>query len=331
MEGKISSQNLIEQVKVESVIVQPGFYRQIVFDVLTVISAALFGYVYRQYLVGQASFQLLLWVIVGFSVFTVLQTFLAKEMGRRFFILLLEIGALLAFFYDFDLKFLGAAAGIMLVFSLWGDILGRRELENSLQIRFFRTAKPILKKLTTALALLLIVLYLPQWHRSSVFVPEETFQGFFDWAANLTSNFYPNISFNSSFGALTEDLAAAKLAGDPLFRELQPSTRASVLKETADQVAASLSESLGIDILAEDSVSGVFYDFIVKLLEGWRDRFQDVFLFGWVAMVFFILRGFGIIFYWVVGFLAFIVYQILLASGFMRITGETRTHEIIEY
>jgi len=92
-----------------------------------------------------------------------------------------------------------------------------------------------------------------------------------------------------------------------------------------------LIQSIGIEVGPGSSLGNVFYEFIVKMLGEWRERFGNVFLLAFGIGAFFVFRGLGTIFYWIIGFLSFIVYQIMLASNFMHITGETRTHEVIEW
>ncbi|MFQ5753635.1 MAG: hypothetical protein ACE5HI_16720, partial [bacterium] len=289
------------------------------------------GYVYSKYLVAEAGLSLLFQALAVFLIFSTLQLFFTKEIGRRFLILILQTTAFLFFFYTYDLRILAISAGVMIVLPLFGEMLGRRELGNALEIKFFKTAKPLLAKWTTALIIVLILLYLPQWDQDSIFISKDNFRGFYSWAAGVASTFYPRVDFNSTFGELAEGLSETQLRGDPTFRNLPPRAQSELLERTSLQVSGSLSRSLGIQILPDEPVSDVFYDFIVKLLRGWREQFGNFFLAAWGLSIFFVLRGFGTIFYWAISFVSFLIYQILFSSGFVHIIGETRTHEVIEY
>src|SRR3989344_4799336 len=92
--GKITPQNLIRQVSSESPRLKPGFYKQLVFDVLTIASAGGVGYVYSGFLGGRFSLAILLAAVAVFAIFSALQLFFPKGFGRRTGIIALEVVAL---------------------------------------------------------------------------------------------------------------------------------------------------------------------------------------------------------------------------------------------
>lgn len=332
MENKITPQNLIRQVSSESPRLEPGFYKQLVFDVLTVASAGGVGYIYEGFIGDRFSLAALLALVAAFAVFSALQLFFTSNFSRRVSVLALETVALFVPFYGAtDLKLLAVAAAVTFVLFFFGETTGRRTIENSLEIRFLKSTRPVFAKLTTALILAFIILYAPRVGPDNIFVSRETFRGFFDWAAGLVGSFYPDVRLNSTFSELAEGVARTQLKGDPRFRELTPAVQEQALKQAAVQVSQALGQSLGIEIKPDEPVSETFYDFIAGYLSGLAARYGNLFLVGWGVAIFFVLRGFGTIFYWVTGILAFVIYQILLASGFVHIAGETRTREVVEW
>ncbi len=331
MDGKIPSLNLISRVKPETPARQPGVYKPIIFDVLSVIAAYGVGWAYAQYLTAKMPITNLSAVLVAFAALSTLQVFFTKGLDRRLLILILETIAMLFLFYKYDLRILSAAAAVLLVFRLWGEKIGRTELENGLEVRFFKAALPALQKLTTALIVAFVILYFPQWSQKNAFVSKDAFQTFFEWTAGTVKNFYPTINLSSSFGNLTQDLARFGLLNNPDFRNLPAQNQELMVKQAAVQVADSLRKNIGGEILNNEPVSGVVYRLILETLTRWKDQFQNWFLVGWAIAVFFVIRGFGFIFYGLAGLIAFIIYQILLSFGFIHIFGESRTHETIEF
>jgi len=331
MADKIQSPNLISQVKPEALVRQPGVYKPIIFDALSVCLAYVSGWAYSGYLSGSISVAILVGVLGLFAVLSALQVFFAKSLTRRFGILILETVVMLFPFYQYDLRILGAAAGVMIVWRFWGEMIGRGELENGLEIKFFKAANPALKKLTTAIVAAFLILYLPQLSRENIFISKINFQNFFDWTAGAVKNFYPEINFNSSFNKMAEDIARLELQGNIAFNSLSPQNREPVVKQVAAQIAEGLEKSIGQKISPDESVSKVFYDFLIETLTRWKDRLQNWFLFGWAIAVFAVIRGFGFIFYRLVGLVAFLLYQILLSFGFIYVGAESRTHEVIGF
>jgi hypothetical protein len=329
--GKIPSQNLIRQVNPETPIRDTGFYKAIAIDVLGVISALSVGYVYKGYLGGGFNVTVLLGAVGIYGTFTVLQAFLNKGFAHRFLVLFIEVIALLVFFYGTDMRILVAAIGVLFGFIFWGDVNGRLVLDNGLQVKFFKAAFPVLKKFTTAIAIAFVLLYVSQLDQNRPFISEGNFQVFYDWASGMVNKFYPDVNLGSSFGSLAESVARFELQGDESFKGLSPTNQAVALKQAADQLAGVVGGWMGGAVSAADSTSGIVYKFISGKLAGLRESLGNWFLFGWGVILFFIVRGFGWIFYSVLSIFTFIVYQILLASGFIHITGESRTHETIVY
>ncbi|MEK9180262.1 MAG: hypothetical protein AAB897_02525 [Patescibacteria group bacterium] len=331
MDQRISPQNLIKQVSPQAVQLQPKFYKQLVFDFFSVAAAGVLGYLYREYLSGGLSLVTLLGGLALFAIISTLQVFFTKDLRRRLFVMILETIAILLSFWGHNWKLLGTAALVLLVFRFWGEILGKRELESSLEIRFFTTARPVLSKFTTALIVAFIVLYVPFWSPEKVFVSQGTFDGFVNWFSNVVGGFYPSIRLNTTFGEFVNGLAKSQLQSESAFTSLSPGAQEQALNQTASQVAASLSKGLGIEVDLNAPVSGTFYQYIINLLRDWHARFGNAFVAAWAISIFFVFRGFGAIFYWLAGIFAFIIYQILLASGFIHVIGETRTHEVIDW
>ncbi len=331
MDGKIPGLNLISQVKAEKVFRPRGFYKSIVFDCLTVLSSLGAGYAYSSYLNSTVSLTLLLTAFGLFLTFSALQVFLTKSSDRRFLVILLETVAFLLYFYSYDLKLLGMSALVFLFFYLWGTISARGELQNSLKIKFFRTVRPVLGRLTTAFALVVVILYLERWDQKNIFVSEETFQGVFSWAVGFTNNFYPDLNISSSFDKLLENLTRVQLQNNAAYNALNPDSQQSAFKNATNETRVSLGTRLGINISLGESTGKVAYDFLIKMLNDWRNRFQRLFIVGWIIAVFLIIRGIGSILTLLIGFISFVVYQIMIASDFIHISGETASKEVIGF
>ncbi len=331
MEPKLSPQNLIRQVNPEAPVKRHDFYKPLAMDLLTVASAFSVGYLYRQFLVGAVNYALLLLGVTVFSVLSVLSMLLTKELAHRLWIIILEVVALLGLFYTYNLKILGIVAALTFLLMFCGDVFGRRELDNVLEISFFRTTRPVLKKLTTALLLMFVILYLPQLNENTMFVSEANFQKFYDWVAASVANFYPEINPSTSFEKFAEGIARVELKNNPTFENLAAADQDSAIVQTAGDLVKNLGKSLGVTITGDELTSDVLYNVIIKFLNSWRDRFGSFFDIGWVLVVFIVLRILGVIFYLIVGLISFLVYEMLLASNFMHVLGETRTHEVLEY
>jgi len=332
MAGGAPTQNLINQSKFAPAIREPGFYKSIVLDVLSVLSAVLFGFSYYRYLTSGLPVLWLLGAIALWGVISVLQVFLSKKMSRRMLILICESVATLGFFYRVDPAILLTTAAVVFAFLAWGYAASRTNLTNSVEIQFFRNTGNVLGKLVTAALLFMIMIYVPQVNQGSVFVSQQSFREFFDWSSGFISNLYPNVSLNGSFQAFAQGVATMELKNNPNFQTMSPQTQSSTISQTASQLETSFgTTSSGVAVAPTAPASDAFYNFIVGMLQGWQSQGSSWFLIGWGAVLFLTLRTLGILFVWINQFIALVFYEILLASGFMKITEATQTKEMIGY
>lgn len=331
MEPKIPPQNLIRQVQPDAPIRRPGIYKPVLMDVLIVAFALGLGYLYKQFIAGTLDYSLFLAGVAAFSVLSILHVFFTRSLVHRAWIILLEVAAFLGLFYGYDLRILGIAGALMFVFLFWGDAMGHTELEDTLEIGFFRTAMPALKKLTTALLLAFVVLYIPGLNQSTMFVSEANFQKFYDWAAGFMVSFYPEVNFSTSFEKFAEGVVRLELKNNLTFQKMSAAEQDQAIQQSGSDLATNIGKSFDMPVSGNELASSVLYRATIKLLDNWRIRFGNYFAIGWALAAFLVLRALGVIFYTIVGFLSFLVYQTLLASNFIHIFGETRTHEIIEY
>lgn len=327
----LPSQNLINRVRKEPEVVRAGYYKPIIFDALGILLALTVGYFYRSYLDSQSS-----WVAAAigafvFLIFSSINALMPRSAGRVFFTICLEVVGLVAFFYVYSLNVLliiGIAA-ILIIF--WGYTDSRSELGNILEIKFSRAIRPVLMKTTTALAFLMVALYMPRWDARSIFISPESFGSIYNSVAGLANKSYPEIDFSSTFQNFAESIARLEFKSNSTFKEMPTAAQKQTVKQAASQIASDLSKSLGISIGPGEKTSNVFYDFILSKLRGWQTTYQSSFLIGWAIAALLILRSLGTVVYWMGMAVSFIIYEILISLGVIHIVGESRTHEVIEF
>jgi hypothetical protein len=214
---------------------------------------------------------------------------------------------------------------------LWGDITTHRELTGSVEMRFFRITRPQFKKLTTALLVAGIVFYLPHWNPDDSFFSKPNFNSIYTWAAGTANKFYPEIRFTSTVDNFVKSFAQLELKRDPRFNELTPYLQEQAFTNTSAEVLATIRKGLAIEVKVEEQVADVAYRFILTMLADWRKQFGPEFLIAWAAAVFLILRSVGVLFYLVASGAAFLAYQLLIASNFIMVIGETKVQETVQY
>lgn len=301
-------------------------------DVLSVIFAGLFGFSYYRYLTHGTSIWFIFAALVLFATMTVLQVFLAKQEKRNSFIIVAEVIALLAFFWQDNILILILTALIVLVMLMWGYFSAHLQLKNSIEIPFFGVSGNVLGKFTTGILLFLILAYVPQLGAgNALVVSPKSFGTFFDWTAAFVNKYYPTLSLDGSFGSFSDSFAKMELQNNPNFQALNTAQQDAAVQQTSAQFAASFAKNSANPIATSSPTSDAFYNVLSGVLNAWQNQNSGWFAIGWVTVLFIGLRTLGILFVWLEQFISLIFYEILLASGFMKISEENHTREVIGY
>ena len=328
------NQNLINPSRVSSTLPlwkQPSFYKLLALMVLGILAAFAAGYGYHSYLLGNISFWLVVAALAVFCAISALQMFLEKRSGTRALVIVFEVVALVIPFYDFSWRVLSAAGLVTFIFFFLGYWRSRSELAYSARIRFFRVTHGVVGYIVTGALIFAILFYvLVQGARGNVFVSESHFADFFGWTSGVSHQFYPDISVDGSFDDFAQSLVKAQLKGNDSFQAQDAVHQTQTIQQGVDQVIADISKSTGVTIGSSATTSDVLYQIILHTLHDWQGKFGQRFAVGWGVVLFLVLRSIGIVFAWVAQFLAMICYEILLASGFMKIVEHAETREVVE-
>ena len=325
------SQNLIDQSKVSATGRRPGFWRSLCLDAVAILSAALFGYLYYRYLTQGLSVWLLLASLILFGVTSVMEVFLARSVGRSFLVILLETVAALGFFWRDNLQIIGIIALIMLVMLVWGHFSAHAQVRNGIEVPFFGASGNVLGKFTTAVLLFMILAYVPQIGGNALVVSQQSFRTFFDWTSDLVNGFYPELSLNGSFGNFAQSVSKMELANNSSFQSLNTAQQNVAIQQQTAQFTQSFLQGATQPVASSSPTSDAFYNVLDGVLNAWQSQSSGWFDIGWVTVLFIGLRTIGILFVWLVQFVSLVVYEILLASGFMKISEESRQREVIGY
>jgi len=275
------------------------------------------------------------WILLSgltlFGILSAMQMFLQKNGARRFLIVLLETWGLLIFFFYDQWQILAVAGIAVLIFLVWGYLSGRSRITSSIEIPFFGATGTMLGKFTTAMLIFMILAYAPQLSANPVPLSSQGFRIFFDWAAGIVGNFYPNLTLSASFGTFAQGVASMEVQDNPTFSGMTIQEKNAAVSQTAAEIATNFSQTAAQPITPDEATSDAFYNVFMGMLNSWKDKASSSFVLTWGVLLFFVLRGIGIIFVWLAQFVSLIFYEILLSAGFMRIVEQPQTKESIEY
>lgn len=329
---KALNQNLVDPSRVSESALPAGFWRALVLDFLSVAAALFFGYSYFAYLTDGASPWYMVAGLTLFAVLSAMQVFLTHDIGRRLLVILAETAAMvIAFIFYDDWRVVLVAGVVVFIVLLWGYFSGWSEVGNEVEIHFFKSTAGAIGKVTTAALLFLLILYAPQAQGQGIFLPRASFRTLFDWSTGFLGSIYPGVSFNDSFGTFAQGFAKAELANNPAFAQLPAAAQDATVAQAADRLAGSIKQATGVAPTSAEPMSDVAYDYIVATLGKWETQFNGQFTIIWVVVLFLIFRTVGFIYVWAAQIVALIVYEILIAAGFMHIEGVPQTKESVTY
>jgi len=328
-----TSQDFAKQVPVEKTRRPVGFYKQLGLDAATIVSALWFGFSYSMFIKGIVNLPILSIVLVIFITFSGLQVFMPQSMKRRTIVILLQTFFLLVFFISTEgVRIFTIIGPILLLFFFWGELMARREVKNNLRIRYFRTASKQIGKVTTGIAIAVVLLYMPYLDTAEVFIPEGGLNPFFKILTRVTDHFtFQKINLNLNVMEVAKDFAKMKLDGNKEFRELSLQEQEFAIDNASTEIIKQLEKSLKIKIDRSEPVSDLFRTLIINTLEDWRDRLGDVFIFGWLVALFFMAKSISVIIGWLGALFGYLIFQLLQSLNFIHAIGENSMQEVVEY
>ncbi len=294
------------------------------------------------------TFWLTLFFSFAFVILKILDVFLIKGRMKLLAMTFLEAVAALAVFYDRLLPnpslWLIAGAGLFFVCTAAAVDRGVRDLANNLKIRFWPIAREVLGLAVTGLLILLTaVLYQNYfvWGHFNDKLGQELVSGILTSADPVLAFQYPGVSFGDNVHDFFNNLAAAQLqkmnfnvleqpTGGvmPNFSSLSPAAKETLIAQTAARFKAVAEKTLGplddnapVDVVAYQAIKGYV---------GHLSPNAAFFLaLAAVVLVFFTLKGFIALFYWLIILLAFILFKFLIVVDFAYVNLETRSREFV--
>ena len=297
----------------------------IVFLSTTVLLALVYGYFLNAFSVSNDYFYLTLLVITGviFLALFLVQCLLVVEQRTGLILIIIQTISFCLFSYS---AIAGKSSGVLILIGLAlilflalydGYYNGRREVTNMISIRFFQVRKTVLRRAFLGLSIFSVLIY-----TSSIDLNKFTFsRGFFEYFSNP-------IALGGRF--LVKDFSTSMTVGQ-LFEKI--AAKDTEDKEIKNQIIANLvdkiSEMTKIRINLQWEISQAFSEVSNYQLKRLPDPWKTPLLIGLGVVLLLFITGFTFIFIWIIGFLAWLIYRLLLRSKFIKIIYQSKTTEAI--
>lgn len=297
---------------------------------LGVVAAAAAGFFLSQYAetAANANFWLLSGALTALLTVVLLQTFFVKSLGK-----LAALGAAYAIALTAPLAatlspLALAGGGAALAGIIWGNFSGNRELKDRVKIRFFRVSRIALGKAATGLSLFLTLYYLGT-QSGGLAISKPLFEQLVLPGTSVAERFFPGVSFTDTFRNAVTEVAANQAKAVPGFELLPPAAQHELLTSAAKEFEARAAGFLGITVRPDERIVDLLYASLEARLRNLSDNARQLALLAIGAVIFFAIRGAGVLFIWAASAIGFVVYEILIALGFAAIVLEGGSREII--
>lgn len=298
--------------------------------VLGVISFFLSGYFLKLYFWGgDLNF---FWFSLGsLSVYLIIflfQSLFIKDVKRTNLIIFFESAALLAGFYDrFNWQIL-AGAFITFLFLLWGNYNGVRQLRDFVKVKFWQVSKAAMPKAIAAVALFGSVVYM-NVNGGGFFLSRTAFEEILNPSVLIIQKFIPDFNFSLSISELVASLAEKQINETPQARLLPKSVKAQLAAQSAKELENQFSSVLGAPIDTKLKISEAVYEALKNKFLNLPENVRNLVLLAAGLIIFLTVESFAMPFRLIISFIGFIIYEILLATGFATIVLEGKNREII--
>ncbi len=323
------SENFLDSVPLEKRIIPRGIYKAIILDCLTVIVALGLSYTYFLYSQSGGGLVPVVVLLTLFLILNTLEIILIKNIWRRLLVLGLEILALFAFFYTLPPNLLLVAFGFLILFFLWGEANGRREIKRVLKPNYFKIARVSSAKIITALIFLALIIYFPKFDTQENPISEAAFDKIFGWTLTGVSRFYPEIKFQGTINEMIKSIADFEIRRNPNFNELSVVAQEEIKQQIATDTTRKLEEWAKFELNDNDRVKTALYNFVSTNIDKVRVERGEEFKIIWFAVLFLFIRSFGIIYLVLSSILNFFAVQLLLAANIIYVSGQTQTKETV--
>jgi len=145
----------------------------------------------------------------------------------------------------------------------------------------------------------------------------------------LIQKIFPGINPTMTMDQAVRVIAQNQLNRAPGFQLLPQKAQEQELKKQSTLLLGNLSQYFGVEINPRLNISDAIFEAVKKKFESLPDNIKTVIFIGVGFLIFLAIETFAWPLKVVIGFLAFVVYEILMTARFAKITVETRSKEII--
>lgn len=314
-----------------------SYWKAAVLAGLYVISSFLVGYLLNRFLYeGEDPFAR---AAIGFSITVIifLVMFLLNVVSvvrGGFLSAVLGIGALamgVNFLGSFNERML-LAVGVLAASFVAGGLAGRREMDDALKIRFFRLSRVVLVPAVFGIAICVAILFFDAFSLRNLtgenpILPQGVFEKNVEGFSRALGPALGDIDFSKTLREIA-DASVEKIAQDApvtLGPDVLRASKEQALKEYRDRIEDVLKTPLNPD----EKLSTEIYNSLLRKFNQLEGGLKTIILVAFAFILFITVAAISPILRVVAAGIAFLLFELLRATGFVAVVFENRSKETI--
>ncbi|TRZ64034.1 MAG: hypothetical protein D4Q79_02445 [Spirochaetia bacterium] len=268
---------------------------------------------------------------LGFMAVFLLCVFFIKTEWMVNLAVFIQSLAFFVLFYDRLSVMVGVGAVLGFLFFISGIYAGRNELENSLEIKFWKISKKVLPKAIAGIAIFagVVCASFIDVNGKDFFIPRDAFNAVVSpiTDSGLLEKIVPGFNLTGSTEETIRSIAMREIENNPQLKVLPDSIKEELAGKAVQEVKNQTAGLAGIQLNFQGKLSDTIYDFLAVKFYSLPENILNstpilvaIFIFLTIISLVWPIRL-------IAAFISFLLYETLLALGFGAIIFEGRSKE----
>lgn len=301
-----------------------------IFGAIAVLVAAIFGYSASVFGITTTNFYWFLVAVIAGFIFLALffiQTLIIEEKKMALIFIGLEVAAMTWPFLIRPSIWLLPIVAITFLLLAYSHFNGRSALKGMVKINFFRLRHSIMMLATLAMIFFAVTTYLSTFERDDFQISEEAIDLTTRPLEPAIAKFIPNFSIDQSLQDILES-TASELHGEEL-EELSTEDQESLIQGTVNQLKEIVAKIAGVKVRLDEDFVTASKKIVDGLINNVPEKYQGTLFTFLGASAFLLVSGGTFVINIVASILAWLLYKLLLLTGFVYIRSNKITQEVV--
>ncbi len=265
--------------------------------------------------------------LLGFLIFFIIQALVVKRSPDIVCAGVLNSAALSVFLYKGSASYALISFAILTILFMWAHFRGKYEIENMVRLKFTRAARPVIGLLLTGVFTWAGIILFAS---GSLFLEEANVNRIVELIGRpLAEKISLDFSSSMKLGDFLGEVAVRQLSQESEFNQLNSPQRKAVVQDFTQGLISSIESTAQTELDINKSVGQNVHQFLVSKSQLFSEQSKLIRLLLLVMALLLTAKGVEFILYIPLVVLAFVMYELMVALGFVVLQYENRSKEVI--